>query len=159
MTTLTVIQLVAVNIFAWLLIHLVVPYVVTLLPVSRFHPENRFYRSRTWEQGGSAYERLFAVRRWKDSLPDGAAWFRSGFRKKSLVSANPVYIERFIRETCRGELSHWIVLLAALLFFLWNPWPIGLVMVAYGVVANLPCIVVQRYNRIRFARLRKRTGA
>lgn len=154
MTTLTVVQLVAVNVFAWLFIHLAVPYVVTLLPASRFDPGRALYRAGSWERGGAIYERLFAVRRWKDLLPDGAALFRTGFRKKRLLSSDPAHLERFIRETCRGEAAHWIVFACAGLFFLWNPWRIGLIMIAYAALANLPCILVQRYNRIRLIRLR-----
>ena len=38
-------------------------------------------------------------------------------------------------------------------FFLWNPCWADLVMVAYALAANLPCILAQRYNRSRFQRL------
>lgn len=38
------------------------------------------------------------------------------------------------------------------LFFLWNPWWADLVIVAYAIAANVPCIVAQRYNRVRFQR-------
>ena len=34
-------------------------------------------------------------------------------------------------------------------FLLWNPWWLGLLMFAYAVIANLPCLIVQRYNRAR----------
>ena len=36
---------------------------------------------------------------------------------------------------------------------LWNPWFLGLLMLAYAVIANLPCLIVQRYNRARLLRL------
>ncbi len=35
------------------------------------------------------------------------------------------------------------------LFVLWNPPLAAGLLVAYGVVVNLPFIVIQRYNRIR----------
>jgi glycosyl-4,4'-diaponeurosporenoate acyltransferase len=38
-------------------------------------------------------------------------------------------------------------------FFLWNPWWSDLIIVAYALTANLPCILAQRYNRARFQRL------
>lgn len=50
-------------------------------------------------------------------------------------------------------MAHWTMLLAAPVFFLWNPWWADLIMVAYGVLANVPCILVQRHNRLRFARV------
>ena len=39
------------------------------------------------------------------------------------------------------------------LFFLWNPWWADLIMLTYALMANLPCIFAQRYNRLRFQRL------
>ena len=43
-------------------------------------------------------------------------------------------------------------------FFLWNPWWGDLIIVAYAVAANLPCIFAQRYNRSRLTRLLGRAG-
>ena len=141
------------NVLAWLVIHLVIAWAGTRLPVRFFRPKSPVYRQRGWERGGRLYERVFSVRSWKDRLPDGAALFAGGFRKAKLGSDSQSYLNRFIRETCRGEAVHWAVLLASALFFLWNPWEIGIAMVAYAVLANLPCIVVQRYNRIRLSRI------
>jgi glycosyl-4,4'-diaponeurosporenoate acyltransferase len=47
---------------------------------------------------------------------------------------------------------HWAVLALSGLFFLWNPWWAGMVMIAYAAAANLPCILIQRYNHLRLAR-------
>ena len=145
--------LIAVNILAWLAIHLGVAWAGTRLPVRYFRSEQWLYRARSWERDGGLYEGLFGIKRWKDRLPDGAALFSGGFRKAALRSASAEHLERFIAETCRGEAVHWIVFAAAVLFFLWNPWWAGLIMVAYALVANLPCILAQRYNRLRLARV------
>jgi len=143
---------VTVDVLAWLVIHLGVACGMTRLPAARFSPHGRLLRIRRWERDGRLYETVFRVRAWKDLLPDGAALFRGGFRKRTLRSSSPDYLARFVRETCRGELTHWIVLCCAPLFFLWNPWWVGLIMIAYASVANLPCVLVQRYNRIRLER-------
>ncbi len=69
------------------------------------------------------------------------------------------YLEQFLRETRRAEVAHWLMLLCVPLFFLWNPPWARLVMVAYALAANLPCILAQRYNRIvlyRVVRARRR---
>lgn len=145
--------LIAVNVMAWLAIHLGLAWLGTRLPAGLFDPASWPYRSRTWERGGRLYQRLFAVRSWKGLLPDGAAMFAGGFPKASLREMSEEYLRRFIVETCRGEAVHWAVLLCSPLFFLWNPRWAGLVMVAYGLAANLPCIIVQRYNRARLRRL------
>jgi glycosyl-4,4'-diaponeurosporenoate acyltransferase len=148
--------LIVINILAWLVIHLGVAWAGTRLPARWFRPGDWWYRERAWERGGRFYERAAGIRRWKDRLPDGAALFAGGFRKASLRAVTPEYLERFARETCRGEAVHAVVLLGAGLFFLWNPPWAGWVMVAYALLANLPCMLAQRYNRLRLRRLRER---
>ncbi len=44
-------------------------------------------------------------------------------------------------------------MLFAPLFFLWNKPGIGWIMIVYALIENLPLIMAQRYNRIRFKRL------
>lgn len=150
---LPLVWLAIVNVAAWPLLHMAAAWGGTQLPVAWFRPGQWLYRERAWERDGRVYERLFRIRRWKGRLPDGAALFKKGFRKKSLQAADAGYLGRFIQETCRGEAVHWGVLACSLLFFLWNPWWVGLIMVAYAVLANMPCIVAQRFNRIRLTRL------
>jgi glycosyl-4,4'-diaponeurosporenoate acyltransferase len=86
-------------------------------------------------------------------LPDGAALFKEGFEKKRLKETNMEYLNWFMRETCRAELTHWIVFLFGPLFFIWNLWWVGIVMILYASLANMPCIITQRYNRIRLRRI------
>ena len=51
---------------------------------------------------------------------------------------------------------HWMILVIVPVFALWNPAPLVAAMVAYAVVANLPCVMVQRYNRARIERVTQR---
>jgi glycosyl-4,4'-diaponeurosporenoate acyltransferase len=140
---------VTLNVGLWPAFHLLLPFLLVRRAAARFDPQGWLYRPRRWELGGRLYERLFAVHRWKRRLPDGAAWFKSGFSKKRFASREPGYLRRFVRETCRSELVHWLVFACSGVFFLFNePW-VGWLMVAYGALANLPLIVVQRYNRLR----------
>jgi glycosyl-4,4'-diaponeurosporenoate acyltransferase len=44
-------------------------------------------------------------------------------------------------------------MLATPVFLVWNWWWVELLMVVYALAANLPCLLVQRYNRARLARL------
>ena len=46
-----------------------------------------------------------------------------------------------------------LMLVCTAVFFLWNPWWGDLIIVAYALAANLPCILAQRYNRARFQKL------
>ena len=140
---------VVLNVVGWPLIQFGLAWCFTRMPVTWFNPGS----ARAWEQGGRFYERFLAIKQWKDWLPDAARWFRGGFAKRSMAGTNADYLRCFIRETWRGELCHWSAIAFAPVFFLWNPWWADLVMVAYALAANLPCILAQRYNRARFQRL------
>ncbi|MBF0430450.1 MAG: glycosyl-4,4'-diaponeurosporenoate acyltransferase [Fibrobacteria bacterium] len=146
---------VIIDTLAWFLVHMGFAWFVTSLPANIFNPEGVLFKLRSWEKGGKIYQKLFRVHNWKKKLPDGAALFKKGFKKKKINSRKPEYLERFVLETCRGEAAHWLVILAAPLFFLWNPPWAGLVMIGYAFCANLPCIIVQRYNRPWINRLIK----
>jgi len=137
------------NLAGWPVIQLGLAWAFTRMPPAWFNPG----RARAWEQDGRFYERALGIKCWKDWLPDGARWFAGGFAKGQLADANADYLRRFIRETWRGELCHWFALGLAPVFFLWNPWWGDLIMAGYGLLANLPCIFAQRYNRARLQRL------
>ena len=152
-------MLVVTDFAAWFIIHMAVAWAGTQLPDRLFRPDGFVCRIRPWEDGGRVYERLFRVSAWKDRLPDGAALFKRGFPKKSLLSRDPKYLARFVRETCRGEWVHWAAFWCAGLFFLWNPWYLGVGMFLYAALANAPPIITQRHNRARMARLLARMSA
>jgi glycosyl-4,4'-diaponeurosporenoate acyltransferase len=137
------------NLAGWPVIQLGLAWLFTRMPAGWFRPP----AARAWERGGGFYESVFGIKRWKDRLPDAARWFRGGFAKGTLSGTDAVYLRRFVGETWRGELCHWVALGFAPVFFLWNPWWGDLVMVGYALVANLPCILAQRYNRLRLQRL------
>ncbi|MFC1846336.1 glycosyl-4,4'-diaponeurosporenoate acyltransferase [Chloroflexota bacterium] len=118
-----------------------------------FNPDSWLYRYRNWEKNGVIYERLFRLQSWKKKLPDGAAMFKDGFEKKRLKETNQDYLDSFMKETCRAEITHWIVFLLGPFFLIWNLWWVGIVMILYAALANMPCIITQRYNRIRLQRI------
>lgn len=145
--------IIGLNVSAWLAIQLGLAWVLTQLAAERLNARNRFARPKRWERDGRFYEDVFAIKSWKNKLPDAAGWFHGGFPKAKLRAASPEFLARFLRETWRGELVHWLALLAVPLFCVWNPWWAVLVNAIYAVAANAPCILVQRYNRARFLRL------
>jgi glycosyl-4,4'-diaponeurosporenoate acyltransferase len=131
-------------------------YVAHRLSPARLGRDTWLFRLRRFETGGRVYERRLRIKRWKDRLPDAGAMFRGGVSKRQLAARDRDHLERFAAETRRAELAHWLILAAAPWFFLWNPWWLGLAMVGYGVVANVPCIAIQRYNRARLLRMIRR---
>jgi glycosyl-4,4'-diaponeurosporenoate acyltransferase len=141
------------NAGAWLAIHLGVSFLASRLPLSWFDPRSWLFRTRRWEHGGRVYDTVFRIRTWKRRLPDGAALFRTGFRKRRMTGRSPAYCRTFVRETCRAELCHWLVFALVPLFFLWNPRWVAWPMVPYALAVNLPCIAAQRFNRPRLVAL------
>ncbi len=141
------------DVAAWMLIHVVVGYVAHRLSISHFASDNVITRGRRFERDGELYQRLLRVKRWKAWLPEAGTFFRGGFDKKRLPIAADAGLERYIQETRRAEIVHWITAGAAPFFFVWNPIRAGLVMLAYAVVANGPCIIALRYNRLRLERI------
>ena len=73
--------------------------------------------------------------------------------KKKLKEVGSGNLYRFFIETCRAETTHWMLIGVAPLFFLWNRLWVGVFMIVYAVAQNLPLIMIQRYNRIRFRRI------
>ena len=150
---LSIAWVIALNVIAWLVIQFGLAWAFTQLAAERFDYLNAIARPRGWERGGRSYERVFAIKRWKDKLPDASRMFRGGFAKGNLKNATPEYLKRFLRETWRGEVVHWLALLALPLFAIWNPWWGVLVNAAVALAVNFPCILALRYNRARFQRL------
>ena len=105
------------------------------------------------------YERVLRIKRWKRLLPEAGDLFRGGFSKRRMLRHDRDYLERFVVETRRAELTHWLIMGAVPFFFLWNPWWLALAMLGYGIVANVPCLLTQRYNRARLLRMLARSHA
>jgi glycosyl-4,4'-diaponeurosporenoate acyltransferase len=142
-----------IDIVAWFVVHMSVSFLMTRKSLASFNTDNWLYRRRFWEKNGRIYERLFRLKSWKKKLPDGAAVFKDGFQKRKLRESSQKYLQDFIRETCRAELTHWIVFLFSFIFFIWNIWWVGIVMIIYAIIVNIPCVITQRYNRIKLKRI------
>jgi len=113
-----------------------------------------FFRTHAFEKGGRIYDRIFRVSRWKHLLPDGGTVLnKNGFRKKHLDSFSEENLTRFLTESVRGELTHWLAILPFWVFGFFAPPEIIWYMLAYAIFANVPCIIAQRYNRPRVERL------
>lgn len=132
------------NVLWWALVHTATGYLVHRLPVTVLADG---WRPARWER--PLYERL-RTKRWKDRLPEAGALFRGGVSKRHVRRSS---IGRFVIETRRAELGHWLAMLGGPVSVLWNPLAGDVAMVAYGVLVNLPFVVVQRYNRARALRV------
>lgn len=136
--------------------HFGISWAFTRAPGGLFDPARWPFRPFPGESA-RRYERHTFIRHWKERLPDAAPWF-GGFAKKRLRGADPEFLRRFIAESCRSEAAHWAQVLVIAGFITWTPWPWALVILAYAIASNLPCILLQRYNRLRFRRVLARSA-
>jgi hypothetical protein len=123
--------------------HIVVEDTLTPIDIEKMYRSNR----------GSIYG---VVSDWKKCIPDGATWF-GGFAKKELSEKSAEFFQKFRRETCRGEASHWAQIILLMLSVTWNPGVAAVVMIAYSFLSNLPCIIIQRHTRARLGRVLQKT--
>jgi glycosyl-4,4'-diaponeurosporenoate acyltransferase len=111
--------------------------------------------SAGWETPGF-YERHLAIRRWKPWLPDAGDALPGGLRKASLARRDRAQLGRLVQETRRAELVHGMLWPFWMVTSLWLP-PAGVLLnLAFACAFNLPCLLVQRYNRLRLARTLRR---
>lgn len=136
----------------WPLLQLLAAAFINSLDERYFLPDNFFLRHRKWEDG--LYRKL-GIRKWKHLLPDGAAAYQKGFRKKKLQGTEEDYLRAFIIETGRAEVMHWLEMVPFFIFGFWSPFFVVYIMLGYALVVNIPCILTQRFNRPRLVRLYK----
>jgi len=139
------------NVLGWPFIQLALARLFLLIPDASFADDTWITRIRPLEQRGLLYRHFFFVQHWKGLLPDGASLL--GGRSKKLASRRFADLASFAIETRRAEIAHWCMLLCTPVFYLWNPPWACVVMTLYGLAANLPCILVQRVNRIKIERI------
>ena len=122
---------------------------------SRFQPERFPFRAWKWEKGGRVYVKLH-IDSWKKLVPDMSRVLPDMVRKElpagGAVTAEQA--ERLVQETCRAAVVHGAsCLLGLACLWLWPGWGGVAVVLVWVLLANLPFILIQRYNRPRLARL------
>lgn len=140
----------------WGIIQTLFAIICQKLPDKFFRYDNKFFRPKKFEKDGKFYENIFQIKRWKKYLPDGAAIQKTGFRKKHLSDFSKENLNKFLIESCRAELGHLLAIIPFWIFGLFLP-PISiLIMFLYAILVNIPCIIAQRYNRPRIAKIMKK---
>ena len=142
----------------WTVINLSVVNICLFLPDKVFNPRAFIFRSHPFERDGQLYEDIFKVKRWKQLLPDGGGlWKKRGYKKRHLEDLSEENLERFLLESCRAELTHWLVISLFWVFGFFLPASATGLMLIIALLGNLPCIIPQRYNRPRVLKLLERT--
>lgn len=141
-----------IDIAAWGIIHAGTGYLAHRIPAERLVQETWLTKPRRIERQGQLYEQL-RIRSWKDRLPEAGDVFEGGVSKRHLAGRDHQQLVAFAVETRRAEIGHWLAAISSPVFLLWNRWPIAIVMMVYGFGVNAPFIAIQRYNRLRIARV------
>jgi glycosyl-4,4'-diaponeurosporenoate acyltransferase len=141
------------DILIWAVFHLSIGYWCAHIPVERFDYNHWSYQTFKWEQGGEIYQKLFKVKNWKRFIPSGAALYQGAYQIKHVAEFTVEGVKLWLKESCRSEFCHRMMILPGFLFFLWNEAVVGWIMVAYAVLNNLIPIIMQRYNRPRIRKL------
>ena len=140
----------------WPVLQIAAAFICHMLPERFLLHSSFFYRCHGWEKGGEIYRRIFKVHRWKKFLPDSAAFIKGDYKKKSLDSLSKSNLEKYLLESCRGEMTHWLAIPPFWIFGLFAPTRVIFYMLIYALAVNLPCIITLRYNRPRIEKLLER---
>ncbi len=148
---------IVVDVLAWGVFHTATGYAAHRLDDSRLDEDGWLLRPRRFELAGRWYRRRLRIDRWKDKVPEAGDLFRGGVSKSHLPAYDGAGLRLFARETRRAELAHWWAMCCGPLVMVWNPPLATALLVGYGVVVNLPFILIQRYNRLRILALPPRS--
>lgn len=139
----------------WLSWSLLVGALANRMPASWLGAGHWIWR-RPWRESRQGFESRLAIRSWKGWLPDAGNALPKGVAKAALVGRNRADLERLVLETRRAELVH---LLLWPFWIVTSSWltPAGVLLnLLFACSFNLPCIWIQRYNRLRLIRLLER---
>ena len=135
-------------------------FVGRLIPKQWLNPDSRWFRSFPWEENGRVYDRL-KIRTWQNRVPDMSRILPRCIPPKRLPPEPTIAVlQQMLQETCAAEATHLLLCLVGLGCL--NIWPsIGGVVLycLYVLLANLPFVLIQRYNRPRLRRLLQRLQA
>ena len=151
-----VLGLTALAVIAVVLIDGFTAAVCRLLPAKLANHEKKIFQVGAKEK--KFYEKL-KIRKWKDRVPEIGQF--TGFRKNKLDDPkNPVYIDRFLLETCYGEIGHFTSFFTSFLLLLLFPisklWlPVAIPVAIVSALMNLPSFIILRYNSYKLEVLKK----
>ena len=127
-----------------------------MLPAKCANHEKKIFTVSAKEK--KFYEKL-KIRKWKDKVPEIGHF--TGFRKNKLEDPQSVaYVDRFLLESCYGEIGHFfsciLGFLVLLLFPISKLWlAVAIPAAIVNVFLNLPSLFILRYNSYKLEILRK----
>ncbi len=146
------------SIILWFIFQVSAAIVSRKIPNNWYASNSFLFKERNWENRGEFYSDVFKVKKWKKFLPDGAAVTKDGYRKRNLTNYSQENLEIFLIESRRAEFTHYLAILPFWVFGLFAPIKIIGYMFIYALFINMPCIIVQRFNRPRILRIKEKLG-
>jgi glycosyl-4,4'-diaponeurosporenoate acyltransferase len=145
-----IIGLCAIGWTAW---SVLVGFIAHRLPLKLLEMDTWLTRPCIWENDRYWYDRVLQIKHWKDRLPEAGDFFPGGMSKSSMGGRDCAAMSRFSAETRRAEYVHVVIWLFWIVTMLWTPgWGV-LLNLGFATAFNLPCWLVQRYNRLRLQNL------
>ena len=142
-------------ILAVVLVDGAVATVARLLPKGCANHESKVYVVSKEEK--KFYENI-KIRKWKDKIPEMGHF--TGFRKNKLADPKSLeYVERFLLESCYGEIGHFFSCFVGFVILLFYPiseiWlAVSIPVAIINIFMNLPSLLILRYNSYKLRVLR-----
>ena len=131
-----------------------IAFIHRLIPYKYYKEDNAYFREKEKER--KFYEKL-KVRAWKDKIPELGGKLKYFDKSKLEKDAGSEYFMTFIKETCMGEMIHFVSIICAPLLLIILPpsftWTIGLPVVVVNMLLQIPSIFTNRkfLNLLEFA--------
>jgi len=130
----------------------IVGFVFALIPAGVFNIK-AWRKVFGFEKNGAFYEYYLKISLWKDLIPQFSKMFHFGYKKDKIPVKDMAHYEMFVIETIRAEITHILLMLFSPLYYTVIPSNWAAFSVVASVIANIPCIAIQRYNRIRILKI------
>lgn len=154
------------QIILWVVIAIVISFgidaIIALIcrkiSYKHYNENSAFFREKRGER--NFYEKL-NIKAWKDKIPELGGKLKYFDKSKLAEKPNSDYFMTFIKESCMGEMMHFVIVVCAPLILLCVPpmfiLGIGLPVMLVNMLLQIPSIFILRYTRPKLLVAYKRT--
>lgn len=130
-------------------------YIIGRIFPRKWIKEDKFpFRSFAFEKNGRIYDKI-KIKKWKTKWPDASKLIHKiipCIPVKRFDEKSPKKVKTLIKESCVAETTHIVAfVLGFFAIFLWGS-VLGVLLTIVYALANIPPILIQRYNRPRLMR-------
>lgn len=142
-------QTIAISFILWPTFQFIASFIANRLDVSFYSNNNILFNTKKWEKDGEIYQKVFRVKSWKERMPDSSFFNKNKFTKKRLHDYSENSLRNYLIESRRAEFVHVLSITPFWIWIIFSRVEVMLLMLIYALLANIPCIIIQRYNRPR----------